>query len=87
MAALNYQKQLAGMKKLQDMLVKARRFADSLDQYVMGGKSASVSTVEANLDTSISQMERMIADLQSRQNEKVERMVDAAEERFKGHRW
>jgi hypothetical protein len=87
MAGLNYQKQLAGMKKLRDMLVKARRFADGLDEYILGGKSASVSIVEANLDTSVSQMEKMIADLQKRQSEKIERMIDSAEEKFEGHRW
>lgn len=68
----DFQRQLAGMKKLRDMLVKARRFADSLDQYVMGGKSSSVSGVEANIDASVTHLDRMIADIQ-RQTEKGDR--------------
>ena len=67
MAALNFQKQAAGMKKLREMLVKANRYAEiTLREYVLAGGSASVSGVELNLQTSIAQLDRMITDCEGR---------------------
>ena len=67
MAALNFQKQAAGMKRLREMLVKARRYAgDDLHEYILAGGNASVSGVELNIETSIAQLDRMIKDCEGR---------------------
>ena len=67
MAAYNFQKQVAGMKKLREMLVKANRYAEKeLREYILGGGNASVSGVELNMQTSITQLDRMIADCEDR---------------------
>lgn len=67
MAGINFQKQTAGMKKLRDMLAKAKRFsAAEVGQYILGGGTISVSGVERNLDTSIAWLDRMIQDAEGR---------------------
>ena len=67
MAALNFQKQVAGMKKLREMLVKAHRYAQGeLHEYILAGGSASVSGVELNISTSVAQLYRMIKDCEGR---------------------
>ena len=73
MGKYNFQKQVAGMKKLREMLEKARRYAwNELQPYTLAGGNASVDGVESNIEVSMAQLDRMIKDCEGRVKEEKE---------------